>query len=278
MSPMRQSRTQQGRSQQQGPYPGVRALLGDGDRFARHQHSIHQLAWARDGALQIDAGDALWLLARGSALWIPAGVAHEVVAEREATMHSLYFAPPRCPLPWTAPVSLHVHGMLGHVLDHLFGLPIGPERARAERFAFDLLLPAPGRQVHVPLPTDDRARVLAAALRSDPADARTLTDWGRVVGASGRTLARVIERETGMSFTEWRTRVRVAHAAQRLLSGERVARVATEVGYASSSAFVAAFRRVVGVTPRTYATAPGTTDDRSRSPGVVVVVGGGTVA
>jgi AraC-like DNA-binding protein len=191
-------------------------------------------------------------------------------------MHSLYFAPPRCPLPWTAPTSLRVHGMLGHVLDHLFGLPIGAERARAERFAFDLLLPAPGRQVHVPLPTDDRARPIAAALRSYPADPRTLADWGRVVGASGRTLARVIERDTGMGFAEWRTRLRIAHAAQRLLSGERVARVATEVGYTTSSAFVAAFRRVVGTTPRAYAAPLGRPVDPRA--GVVVVVGGGIVA
>jgi AraC-like DNA-binding protein len=228
--------------------------LGDGSGFSTHEHPLHQLAWT-DGTLRIDANGALWLLGRGTALWIPAGVAHRALAVRATTMKSLYFRPATCPIRWAIPTAVRTTGVARHVLAHLLGGPTGAERERAEAFVFDLLEPL-AEVVGVPEPEDDRLRTVAAALHEAPADARTLADWGLVVGASGRTLSRLVERETGMGFNEWRTHLRVAHAARRLAAGEAVGRVAHDVGYSTPSAFVAAFRRVVGMTPRAYAAQP----------------------
>lgn len=93
---------------------------------------------------------------------------------------------------------------------------------------------------------------MAAALQADPGDGRSLSEWGRHAGASGRTLARLIERETGMGFARWRTQLRIAAALPRLAGGATVTRVAHEVGYATPSAFVAAFRRTLGAPPGAY--------------------------
>ena len=117
---------------------------------------------------------------------------------------------------------------------------------------FDLLTPLPVAVLDVPTPTDPRAAAIAAALHADPADGRSLAAWGRHVGASSRTLARVISRETGMGFERWRTHLRIAAALGRLADGTSVTRVAHDVGYASTSAFVAAFRRTTGTTPGAY--------------------------
>jgi AraC-like DNA-binding protein len=107
-------------------------------------------------------------------------------------------------------------------------------------------------QLDVPTPSDERAAAVAQGLAANPADARSLAEWGRHVGASGRTLARIIERETGLGFEQWRTRVRMAAALAALARGTTVTQVAHDVGYASSSAFVAAFKRAVGVSPGAY--------------------------
>lgn len=64
-------------------------------------------------------------------------------------------------------------------------------------------------------------------------------------------------RETGLSFTDWRTQIRLIAALPLLADGVAVATVARQVGYANPSAFIAAFRRVFGVTPRAYFAAPG---------------------
>ena len=62
-------------------------------------------------------------------------------------------------------------------------------------------------------PSDERARDVAEALLADPADPRTLHDWGHAVGASSRTLARAFLSDTGLSFGRWRTLVSPAGLA-----------------------------------------------------------------
>jgi AraC-like DNA-binding protein len=158
-------------------------------------------------------------------------------------------------LTWTAPTPVGALGLVGHLVDHLIETPVSPHRGRVEQVLFDLLEPLPAVAVRLPRLDDDRARRVADALATNPADDRTLDEWGRFVGASGRTLARAIRADSGMGFAEWRTHVRIAHAAQRLAEGARVGRIARDVGYATPSAFVAAFRRVVGTSPGAYASA-----------------------
>jgi len=56
-----------------------------------------------------------------------------------------------------------------------------------------------------------------------------------------------------MAFGEWRRRCRLLHAMGPLVRGSSVTDVALETGYASTSAFVSAFRGLFGVTPGRYA-------------------------
>jgi AraC-like DNA-binding protein len=93
---------------------------------------------------------------------------------------------------------------------------------------------------------------VAEELRADPADQRTLREWGRHVGASERTLARAFAAGAGVPFGRWRALLRLQAALPMLAAGEPVSRVAGRVGYDTPSAFVAAFRRETGQTPAAY--------------------------
>ena len=70
------------------------------------------------------------------------------------------------------------------------------------------------------------------------------------MGASDRTDAGVRGRH-GATFHQWRTRVRIL-AALRGWPAVSVAAVAPTVGYATASAFGAAFRRILGTSPSAY--------------------------
>jgi AraC-like DNA-binding protein len=226
--------------------------LGARYRFATHRHATHQLAWASRGVLTMAVGDATWVLPPSRALWVPAGLPHDVLAHGDTTMLGAYFEPARCALDWAEPTVVDTTGLLGHLIEYLAGDLPAAARRRAEAVFFDVVRPMPVAHLVVPAPSDERAARVAACLRANPADDRSLDDWGRQVGASGRTLARVIERETGMGFARWRTQQRIAAALPRLATGASVNRVAHEVGYATASAFVAAFRRTVGTSPGAY--------------------------
>ncbi|MCA1008645.1 helix-turn-helix transcriptional regulator [Rhodococcus hoagii] len=227
--------------------------LTSGEWIPAHSHTHHQIAWTRRGVLSVGVGELYWVLPPTRALWLPAGVTHTTGATRDALLCSLYLAPEHCPLDWDEPTVVGIDGLLAELTTYLARTDISDAaRLRAEAVVPDLLNPLPTRPIDVPQPTDERVRIVADTLLADPADPRGLEAHARVVGVSRRTLTRLFSGDMGMSFDRWRTRVRMRAALPLLAEGQPVSRVAHSVGYATASAFLAAFRRTVGTTPRRY--------------------------
>jgi AraC-like DNA-binding protein len=222
-------------------------------RFREHRHRWHQLAWAAAGVVTVETPGRTWVLPPVRALWIPAGVPHATSAHDSAMMRSPYLWPEACPVGWNEPTVINVPPLLRELIVHL-ATPKLPNsaRARAEAVVYDLLEPVEITTIEVPMPADGRARRVAEALVADPRDGRTLDAWGREVGASSRTLARLFDAETGLSFGRWRTQARMRASLELLADGVPVTTVARRVGYETPSAFVAVFRRSFGVSPRMY--------------------------
>jgi AraC-like DNA-binding protein len=228
-------------------------VMPAGAAFAWHTHEDHQLAWAPTGVLAVVTGAAIWVLPPTRALWIPAGLPHETRASGPATMRTLYIRPDLCPVSWQAPTPVAASPLLAGLIAYLDSETLDrARRERAEAVLTDLLEPVARGTIEVRMPADERARDVAQALAAGPADRRTLGEWGRHVGASERTLARAFTAGTGVPFGRWRTLLRLQAALPALASGQPVASVAHNVGYASVSAFVAAFRQETGLTPAAY--------------------------
>ncbi|MFD7847079.1 helix-turn-helix transcriptional regulator [Nocardia sp. NPDC059764] len=120
---------------------------------------------------------------------------------------------------------------------------------------FDLLDPVEVIPIGARTPEEPRTRRVAELLRADPADQRTLAELADAVATSPRTLARGFLAETGITFGQWRTQLRLAASLPLLAaSGLPVARIAARAGYSTASAYVAAFHREVGVSPARYFT------------------------
>jgi AraC-like DNA-binding protein len=167
-------------------------------------------------------------------------------------MRSVYVSPGLSQVDWTVPTVIAASPLLAEVIGYLDGELTAARRARAEAVLSDLLTPIPVTSLDVRFPDDQLAGPVARALRDNPADQRTLAEWGRAVGASERTLARAFVAGTGLPFGQWRTLMRIQSALPLLAAGEAAGRVAGRVGYETPSAFIAAFRRLTGVTPTAY--------------------------
>ncbi len=55
-----------------------------------------------------------------------------------------------------------------------------------------------------------------------------------------------------MTFGQWRKQARLMRALPLLAAGESVTRVALDVGYDSTSAFISMFKSALGTTPGRY--------------------------
>lgn len=220
--------------------------------FDAHEHIEHQLAWASAGVLTVDCGQETWVLPPTRALWIPAGVRHETKSAGATIMRTAYIRPDASPVKFDRPTPIGAGQLLAELIGYLAGEEIDARaRANAEMVLFDILVPVKRSAIELRMPSDERALDVAKAIVADPADGRDLAAWGEYVGASERTLARAFA-ETGVTFGTWRTLARLQAAAPELAAGVPVTQVAIHVGYATTSAFISAFRRETGSTPRRY--------------------------
>lgn len=228
----------------------------DGWRLHRHDHPWGQLAFCNSGVMRVTSDTASWLSPPTRAIWLPAGVAHEIEMRGEVATRFLYLAPDLAePLP-TEPRVLEVSPLLRELILHILKRQmLHPERADEARLAellIDLLVEARPLDFALPLPRDRRARALAERLQDAPAQSASLAELGRRSGASLRTLQRLFPVETGLTLEAWRQKARLLHAVTQLSAGIGVNAAAFDCGYESPSAFIAAFKRQFGVTPGRY--------------------------
>ena len=99
------------------------------------------------------------------------------------------------------------------------------------------------------IPDEPRLKSLCADFIDNPSQESKLESWAVQLNMSSRTLARLFQKELGMSYGEWRKRTRLLLSMQRLASGASILEVALEHGYQSPSAFTAMFKRTLGYTP-----------------------------
>ncbi|MEV6066065.1 helix-turn-helix transcriptional regulator [Nocardia sp. NPDC052001] len=221
--------------------------------FDEHEHPQHQIAWATRGVITVEVDGGHWVLPPTRALWIPGGIRHRTGTYDGAIMSGIYLDPSRTPVDFPAPTMLRVSSLLHELFQHLTADATTPQqRERAESVIFDLLDPAEVIPIGARHPVDVRAQRVAAALQADPADPRTLPEFAAAVAVSPRTLARAFLTETGITFGQWRTQIRLAASLPLLAAKMPIARIATRVGYATPSAYTAAFHREVGTSPARY--------------------------
>jgi len=224
-----------------------------------HSHRKAQLLYVVQGVITVEAAEGIWTVPPHCAIWIPSGVAHAARSVAAVTVRVLYVEPVLAGPLRDACGILFVQPLLRELLLRFAAGPSPyPEGdTREERLVavlLDELQAAPLEPLHLPLPMDRRLRRLVDALIDDPSVRFTIDEWGARVGASNRTLARLFQRETGMSFVRWRQQLHVRLALQRLGNGQSVTSVAHDLGYESTSAFIAMFRRMLGTTPARYFT------------------------
>jgi AraC-like DNA-binding protein len=130
----------------------------------------------------------------------------------------------------------------------------GADRLAVEEAATALCHDILHRAALPEVPLSVAARRLATRARelllADPAADGGLAALATRVGCSPFHLARVFRRAFGLSLADYRTRVRLALALERLAAGaDDLAALACELGFSHHSHFGAAFRRHVGLTP-----------------------------
>ncbi|EGJ10902.1 AraC family transcriptional regulator [Rubrivivax benzoatilyticus] len=220
----------------------------------RHSHARAQLLYAAAGVMSVVTDDASFVIPPQRAIWMPAGVFHEVTCRSAVSVRTLYVeADDR--LPGDCRV-LEVSELLRALILEAMTLPREYDHAgrdgRIVQLILDSIAAPAGSRLCAPMPHDARLRQVCQALIEDPTRNDSLDDWAERACMSRRTFTRAFREQTGMSLAEWRQHVRLLEALARLACGQPVTTIAFDVGYESPSAFTAAFQRAFGVPPSRY--------------------------
>ena len=223
----------------------------------RHSHADAQLLFAVSGVMQVQTDQGQWTVPPQRALWIPAGVAHQVIMLSDTEMRTLYFTPSSCPA-----VQQRVHAMVTNTLLRelvlaLFDASHGA--ALHERVVALLLSVVPVTQElpsYLMMPNSSALLHVAQTVLTNRQWSTPLADLAREVHMTERSFTRHFGAEVGMSFRSWRQRARVIASLDRVGAGEPTKTVASMSGFSSPSAFVAAFKQIMGGTPAQFTGTP----------------------
>lgn len=232
-----------------------------GGASAPQSHAQGHLVYAATGVLTVHTDRGISVVPADRIAWTPAGITHRHRAHGNTDMR-IVFLPPSLArrIPDRSAVFLAT-GLAREVLLALTGphhdQDAPPDhgraaRARLLRVLVDELAETREQPLHLPQPQDVRLRAIARILSGRPADNTSMAELGRAVGASARTLSRLIRDELGMTFHAWRTHLRIHHALVLLAQGHDITRIAGDCGWANPSGFIAAFTGIIGITPGRY--------------------------
>lgn len=221
-----------------------------------HQHNRSQLLYASSGVMTVTTNIGNWVVPPLRAVWIPVLTKHQISISGRLSMRTLYIDPAFFPGPSDECCVITVSPLLKELILYAVGLPriypLGGQEERLLNVILDQICNMNTAPLELRIPVDERLKKIYKGLISNPGNNLTLEDWGQVVGATGRTLARHFRLETGMSFVQWRRQIRILEALRRLGMKEPVTTVAIELGYDSPSAFISMFKKALGKTPGQY--------------------------
>ncbi len=223
-----------------------------------HSHNWGQLVYASTGVLDVTTPSGRYLVPPHRAVWVPPEHPHEISSIHGAEISSVYITTDEAQSLANHCYVLEVSLLLRELILEALRQPSEYEwlssTGRLFRTLRDQVIGANSVPLHLPLPSDSRLQKICTELQNHPERKRNLEQWGEFAGASSRTVQRLFLKETGLSFRSWRQQLRLQIALQRLATEKHsVTRIASDLGYESSSAFISMFQQQLGVTPGEYA-------------------------
>lgn len=228
-------------------------VVGTKTEVPEHRHRKAQLVVALGGGVTCRVPSGLWMVPPHCGVWVPGGMPHSNLATANARLFFVYIEPDAIDLPDRC-CTLSISPLLREVIVELSD-QVADDDERENLLKRILLRELPRMAVqhlHLPLSSEPRLKRIASALADNPSDRSTLGDWAHRVALSESSLARLVVKETGLTFGRWRQQLHLIVAIRELASGASVQRVSADLGYESVTAFITMFKKALGKPPAKY--------------------------
>lgn len=225
--------------------------------YPSHGHAWGEFIYAFDGVMEVSIGTTQYITPPPYGIWLPPHLQHSGLNRTPVSHGTLYVHEKLCnQLPKQAGILLSsplVSALFLHLkqqpLPHIATEIEHTEHQRMLQVIVDQLQYAQLLGSYLPSSDHPLLNQLLSQLHAAPADTRHIASLAKQFNLSERTLARLCQRELGMSLNEWRQRLKVMKAMSLLNQGQSVEHIAFDLGYASASAFIHMFKRWMQLSP-----------------------------
>jgi AraC-like DNA-binding protein len=222
----------------------------------KHKHPRAQLIYSCTGSMKVVAADSVWLVSSNQAIWVPGMIEHQVHFLKRNHIRNLFIdpsvagqLPDKC---FALDVSPFLQALIQKVTNIGNDYEMNSAQGRLISVLMDELAVITPTKTFLPTSNDFHVKKVMDALINDPGDKRSIEDFAELACTSSRTLARLFIKEVGLTFGDWRKRVRLMVAIEKLEKGFSVSQISVDLGYGNPSAFVEMFGKEFGISPRKY--------------------------
>lgn len=219
-----------------------------------HTHPTGQLSLVINGSLELQLENGIVTVPTHCAVWLPPALIHNITIKAGSRTVSYFIGADYLKeLPRKAAVFMLNSMTMELIVFYSRRWMYGRSEAEMGRIAAVILdelkvayqLP----HAYTLVPAHPLLQRIALEFQ-DPAKVDwKMPDWAKFAHMSGRSLSRLVQAETSLTFNDWRLRHIFVRAASSIMQGRTVEETAYDAGYRDASAFIAAFRRFFGTTP-----------------------------
>ncbi|MFP3350271.1 AraC family transcriptional regulator [Pseudoalteromonas sp. SIMBA_153] len=221
-----------------------------------HSHSWHQIIFPYSGLLQSSIENKRIVVPHNALLYIPASTIHKSIAVTDTKFLAVYLNPNNTIEYSNELKSCLLTPFVKELILLLFNnteIEQPAEELTNLLTVFrDQIAMANSYEIPLLIPKDRRLMSIFSQLHKQPSLKLTAQDWSVKVGASQRTLSRICAKEFNQSFSLWRQNIKLVLSLHLLASNKSIQEIALDLGYASDSAYIHAFKNLFAETPNKY--------------------------
>lgn len=212
-----------------------------------------KLMYSYEGLAKINVEEDIYLSTPEFAIWLPPLTSHYSLALTNVNYVIIHVHKKLCDLLSTKVKTLKISEIVRAIIKDFSRRSINYPLDKADKNLATVLVEqltfSENFDCFLPISEDNVIRTMTKKMLNRPEEIHTLKYWSDKLGLSERTLSRRFFSSTGINFNEWKLRRKVLLSITLLQEGKTVKYVSATLGYNDPSAFIAMFKKRMGISP-----------------------------
>ncbi|WP_111309175.1 AraC family transcriptional regulator [Confluentibacter sediminis] len=221
-----------------------------------HAHPRAQLISCDTGIMEVVTKNNIWIVNALQSTWIASNEEHQVYFPNNVKVVTAFIDESKLGNLPKDSFAFETSAFLKSLLEKItsFSNPsmYTEQQHRIVDVFLDELSNLKPSTTFLPTSQDQRIKLILDALMNDLSSKHTIDYYANQSFVSPRTLSRLFNKELGMSFGDWKMRLKLMEAVKQLGEKKSVKEIAFDLGYENVSSFIATFKKHFGKTPTNY--------------------------